>query len=119
MGLLDSMRAGWLAGCFDFRSVFLWRGRWGFDPNHYLALKSGKRKVASMSKSAVLAISAPSLLMEEIAAFCSLPFLVGRLTLKSSPSSRVGGRGDIFLSGRPFSVALQRKYTLQAFVLSF
>ena len=86
----------------------------------FATYKSGKRKVASMSKSAVLAISAPSLLMEEITKFCSLHLLVvGRLTLKSSPSSRVGGRGDIFLWGRPVSAALQRKYTLQAFVLPF
>ena len=115
-GLDESWLACWV---FWFQVCFLWRGRLGFDPNHYLALKSGKRKVASMSISAALAISAPSLLMEEIAAFCSLLLLVGRLTLKSSPSSRVGGRGEIFLRGRSFSAALQREYTLQAFVLSF
>ena len=29
MGLLDSMRAGWLAGCFEFQSVFCGGGDGG------------------------------------------------------------------------------------------
>ena len=43
----DLMGAVWLAGCFDFGVVICGAGgRWRFNPNHYLALKSlGREKL--------------------------------------------------------------------------